>query len=464
MAIRTGPCHLPSFTSPSATPSTSPSADDHPSSSSSSSPVPGSLLGHLESLIVHDGAGSWPPTPTYVNSWPSAFAPYHTIALAAPERFVDSSELHPTCADDTLRSRIDDNRKWMAKELSDNVDIDAVMRTLPVIVETAPRLGILACLAYLAHLYRWGTLPVVRIAQDEKDMSRMPGEITGPLRYLNDVMGIKTNGGCLYTMTFLNIQPTSGIVYSNMRHLSATYPTTWDAERLNAQVFYDMECLAVPFYRAIASLPYHLDDPAPLLQEAIASMRAAFKLFADMIKEGKVKKDVWMSHAQGFHGWGVDGFDGVSGEQSIFIRTLDAFLGIPTRTRVELVEPTWFGGRIWRWWWKGGAEDDFAELPYSNDYVPAHQVAWIAAVRRENLRGKLGERPEVLDMVRQLRLWRLGHTRKAVYYEDLELPERKPMTASGGVGGGVAEDGEGGVGEMIRRLEMRLRARVEATK
>jgi hypothetical protein len=80
------------------------------------------------------------------------------------------------------------------------------------------------------------------------------------------------------------------------------------------------------------------------------------------------------------------------------------------------------------------------------------------------LRGKLGERPEVEDMVRQLRLWRLGHTRKAVYYEDLELPERKPMTASGGVWGGVAVDEEGGVGEMIRRLEMRLRARVEATR
>lgn len=80
-------------------------------------------------------------------------------------------------------------------QLSDMVELDVVMRTLPI-VETAPRLGFLACLAYLAHLYRWGTLPVVRIAQDEKEVPGMPEEIAGPLRCLNDAMGIKTNGGC----------------------------------------------------------------------------------------------------------------------------------------------------------------------------------------------------------------------------------------------------------------------------
>jgi hypothetical protein len=98
-------------------------------------------------------------------------------------------------ADDELRSRIDDNRNWMAKELSDKVDLDIVMRTLPT-VETAPRFGVLACLTYLAHLYRWGTLPVVRIAQDENQVPGMPEEIEGPLRCLNAAMGIKTNGGC----------------------------------------------------------------------------------------------------------------------------------------------------------------------------------------------------------------------------------------------------------------------------
>lgn len=100
-------------------------------------------------------------------------------------------------------------------------------------------------------------------------------------------------------MTLLNVHPTTGIVYSNMRHVAEQYPTAWDAERLNAQIFYDMERLALPLYAAIARLPGYLEDPAPLLEEAIGAIRAAFKLFADTVKEGKLKKDAWMSHAQG---------------------------------------------------------------------------------------------------------------------------------------------------------------------
>jgi hypothetical protein len=259
-------------------------------------------------------------------------------------------------------------------------------------------------------------------------------------------------------MTLLNVT-SDGIHYSNMRHLATQYPTAWDAERLNAQIFYDMERLALPLYRAISLLPTSLDDPTQLLEEAIASSRAAFRLFADTVKEGKLKKDAWMSHAQGFHGWGVDGFDGVSGDHSLFIRTLDAFLGIPVHTPAP--PATWLGS-LKNWWY--GAPSTIHEIPYSNAYLPTHQVAWIAAVRAANLRTALAHRPEIDVLVRQLKLWRLGHTRKAVYYEDLELPERRPMTASGGVMGGVSLTGEGNAGEMIRELEVRLRARVDATR
>lgn len=262
-------------------------------------------------------------------------------------------------------------------------------------------------------------------------------------------------------MTLLNVSPTNGIVYSNMRHVADQYPTAWDAERLNAQIFYDMERLALPLYRAIARLPEHMDDPAPLLEEAIASCRAAFKLFADTVKEGKLKKDAWMSHAQGFHGWGVDGYDGVSGDHSLFIRTLDAFLGIPLHT-IDPPSTTWLGSL--KNWWYGSPGHAIHEIPYSNSYLPTHQTTWIHAVRTANLRTHLASRPEIDQMVRQLKLWRLGHTRKAVYYEDLELPERRPMTASGGVMGGVSVSGEGNAGEMIQQLEVRLRARVDATR
>lgn len=70
---------------------------------------------------------------------------------------------------------------------------------------------------------------------------------------------------------------------------------------------------------------------------------------------------------------------------------------------------------------------------------------------------------EMAEMLKTFKLWRMGHTRKAVYYEDLNLPERKPMTASGGVGGGVAQEEEG-LAQMIEKLELRLKARISATK
>lgn len=260
-------------------------------------------------------------------------------------------------------------------------------------------------------------------------------------------------------MTLLNMDSESNLVYSNIRHLADRYPTAWDAERLNASIFFEMERLALPLYTAIAALP-DAKDPTPLLAQATASVRSAFQLFAQTVKEGKLKKDVWMSHAQGFHGWGVDGFDGVSGDHSLLIRTLDAFLEIPIHTSPP-PSLTWLG-TLKRWWY-GAPRHAIHEIPYSNDYLPAHQVAWLGAVRSASLRSKLGDHPEIAQLVQQLKLWRLGHTRKAVYYEDLDLPERRPMTASGGVMGGVME-GEGSAGEMIKQLEVRLRARVEATR
>lgn len=298
-------------------------------------------------------------------------------------------------------------------------------------------------------------------------------------------------------MTLLNVNPhdDDGIVYSNMRHLRDTYPDVWDAERLNALIFYDMERLALPFYRAIAELADD-DNVSPVdasrtLCTANTSLKAAFKLFFDTVREGRIKKDVWMSHAQGFHGWGLDDFDGVSGDHSLLIRTLDAFLAIPKHTIAEVPPPheregqqpsppptstSWSSWLLsWLLWRRAAAAPvtqltppppAFTEVPYSDDYLPTHQVAWIAAVRRANLRARLArDAPdELAETVRLLRLWRAAHTRKAVYYENLDLPERRPMTASGGVGGGVGDGKTEGVEEMIRKLEARLKARIEATQ
>lgn len=500
------------------------SVHDEPYSSNDIAPKLSSALSStcltstLDDMMRTEGGGSWPPKPTYRDSWPDCLHLYDHVARQAPPRFV-TPELRPNYTDAELRQRIDENRLWLEQSLA-SINVEQVMSTLPAL-EVNARLGFLACLAYLIHLYRWGTLPVVAMAQDEKKIA-FPDNINLPFRWLNHLYGIESSGGCLFTMTLVNVIPNGGhleMAYSNMRHMPQQ--SVVDAERYNAFVFYEMERISLELYRSIAQCQTYLtqgqeQQAADALKQGHVALKAAFRHFFDTLKEEKIQKEVWMSHAQGFHGWGVEDFDGVSGDHSLLIRTLDAFLDIPLRTqpgcpfataRVPVKEwdtvcpvsgasasgstpaPRAPGllSRLYNWMWPSTAapatklahvpcvgqkqmkEIQFSEVPYSNEYLPRGQVNWIRAVREARLRALASATPdspvakEMNEMLKTFKLWRMGHTRKAVYYEDLNLPERKPMTASGGVGGGVAQDGEG-LAQMMEKLEARLRARIAATK
>ncbi|CDU22602.1 uncharacterized protein SPSC_01232 [Sporisorium scitamineum] len=484
-----------------------------------SSALSGCLTSALDNMIHTEGGGSWPPKSTYRDSWPHCLHIYDQVAKQAPSRFVSPS-LRPNYTDAELRQRIDENRLWLEQSL-ESVDVQQVMAALPELDVNA-RLGFLACTAYLIHLYRWGTLPVVAMAQDEKYIA-FPATIQAPFRWLNDFYGIESSGGCLYSMTLVNVIPNGDhleMAYSNMRHMPQQ--SVVDAERYNAFVFYQMERLSLDLYRSIAQCQTLLaqgqeQQAADALKQGHVALKAAFRHFFDTLKEEKIQKQVWMSHAQGFHGWGVDEFDGVSGDHSLLIRTLDAFLDIPLRTQpgcpfatAKVPVKSWDAAvcpvsgatsgstsapsapgllsRLYNWMWpstpsapetklanvpcvgeKQMKEIRFSEVPYSNEYLPRGQVNWIRAVREARLRALAStssDSPvtlEMNEMLKTFKLWRMGHTRKAVYYEDLHLPERKPMTASGGVGGGVAQDGEG-LAQMMEKLEARLRARIAATK
>ncbi len=158
--------------------------------------------------------------------------------------------------------------------------------------------------------YRWGTLPVVAMAQDEKTLA-FPDSIQAPFRWLNDFYGIESSGGCLYSMTLVNVLPQADneleLVYSNMRHMPQQ--SVVNAERYNAFVFYEMERISLELYRSIAQCQSLMaqgqeQQAADVLKQGHAALKAAFRHFFETLKEEKIQKEVWMSHAQGFHGWG----------------------------------------------------------------------------------------------------------------------------------------------------------------
>ncbi len=155
------------------------------------------------------------------------------------------------------------------------------------------------------------------MAQDEKSI-HFPDTINAPFRWLNELYGIESSGGCLFSMTLVNVVPQGDdleLVYSNMRHMPQQ--SVVDAEKYNAFVFYEMERISLDLYRSIAQCQTYLaEGEEQQAADALKRGHVALKLPSDTslitLKEDKIKKEVWMSHAQGFHGWGVDDFDGVS--------------------------------------------------------------------------------------------------------------------------------------------------------
>ena len=80
------------------------------------------------------------------------------------------------------------------------------------------------------------------------------------------------------------------------------------------------------------------------LNTANKHLTKCFKFFYENLVNHQVSHQLWMAYVQGFHGWTLDGIDGVSGGQSLIIRALDAFLGIrpwPTPEVESLHLPRW---------------------------------------------------------------------------------------------------------------------------
>ncbi|KAL1664907.1 hypothetical protein GGF50DRAFT_101152 [Schizophyllum commune] len=436
------------------------------------------VIDRLRELIEVGGAGNWPPRATYASTWPAPLRPYESIYHAvAPHMTVAES-----CLDDAENRRtIDAFRERLRGLLEERLDLSAVEVALKVEGDekaesdqefSAPAwMGFFACIGFLRHAYRWGIVPIVREAQNEPTLE-FPRELDLPWKVLQWRFGITSPGGNLTSNVYANCDFTESrgrdtaddgplhLRYAINVALPGVHLRT---EQWNSRMFYEMEEKALPMYRLMALAIARLsptntstqpDIPGTLRALALAHtlLRSVLRFFYDNLKDENLSTPLWMAYCQGFHGWTLDGIDGVSGGLSLVIRVLDSFLGIKPFPTEEV----------------------------ESIHLPLAQRNWLNYLREFDIRKVARERgeTEVVDalekMVAQLRIWRMGHMRRMVPYEGVARPERKKMTAGksvvddqilDGYGKGRSEEGLAPEEDaMVEHLKAQLAQRLAETR
>ncbi|KAJ4470936.1 hypothetical protein J3R30DRAFT_3710892 [Lentinula aciculospora] len=368
------------------------------------------IAGCLAELLTNSG-NAWPPKATHADSWPSALKPFNVVY----QRIAPFLPVHESSLDDAENRRlINKTRALITALLEEEIHIPDVCETLEECSRydshTMPMsgwLGFYSCLASLRHAYRWGVLPVVREAQNEKTL-RFPRELDIPWPYIQRRVGITSPGGSLSSNSYYNLDARREIVYSITSGMGEEHSRT---ELWNGLLFVEVEDKALPMYCHIAQAARFLEDEdypstISILEKANEELKVAFKHFYDNMNDYNLVPSLWLPYCQGFQGWTLEGINGVSGGQNILIRTLDSFLGI----------------RPWP-----TEEEEALHLPLA-------QRNWLNCLRKFDIRTLAQEKgnEEVIKqldhLVTQLRLWRMGHMRRMQRYQ-VYRPERNKMTA-----------------------------------
>ncbi|KAF8136012.1 hypothetical protein K438DRAFT_1639546 [Mycena galopus ATCC 62051] len=391
----------------------------------------------LRDLIRLGGGGTWPPTATFEDSWPLPLRAYHHVlrgmetSLPVEESSLDHA--HNRVIIDAFRART-------RSEVGRCINIAEVERALEEWesksgVQSA-WLGFFTCISFLRHAYRWGVTPIVSEAQSENSVE-FPPELDVPWSALQRHFGISSPSGCMTSICYSNIVADNHLQYSVTAGMPEVHNST---EFWNTKLVTDMEVKILPVYHLFAQAIAFMEllDPEAArdaLKSANDVLRAALKYFFSTMVESKMSHTVWMAYVQGFQGWALEGIDGISGGQSLIFRTLDSFLSIrpwPTPEKERL-------------------------------HIPEAQRNWLNCLRDYDIRAVAKERDytqvtdELESLVKQLRLWRMGHMRRMQPYESVRRPERKTMTA--GISVVDAPDEE----QMIVHLKKELGHRLTQT-
>ncbi|KAJ5894320.1 hypothetical protein N7495_006011 [Penicillium taxi] len=290
----------------------------------------------LQSMIEVDGAGTWPPKASYRNSWPVELRPYHDI-------FIELAPLLPVMdasLDDTVnkvrRTEYQNRLRGLLQERVNIANVEGVLSSAAVksssVITNQAYNGFYACISYLRHAFRWGIVPIVKIAQQEK-IIEFPPELDLPWGFICQWYGIQSQGGNVMSNFHCNLgRDGSRLEYAINGSMPEPIPS---AEYYLVCAFTEPERRALPvYYHLIQSIIcFEVDQK----KDALSIFKeSALKVYYEYIIESRVPRGVFKAYIQGFHGWAagemVDNkyveYDGTSGAHLVLFNVLDYFLGL----------------------------------------------------------------------------------------------------------------------------------------
>lgn len=302
----------------------------------------------------------------------------------------------------------------------------------------------------LTKLCSWGTIPIVKLAQEEQVLD-FPEQLNLPWEYLKRQFGVTSPGGNVTSNYLCNFDKKAQIVYPINPDMSDTIKL---AEYHFGHVFPAMEEQALPIYHLVTkSIQQHSTGNHKSLLQTLRQLnleiRKPLKTYYETMVETKISRKVWMHYAQGFQGWAagtvdpVTGeyteYDGLSGNQLLFPQIIDAFLGL----------------------------DRYLTEENTIRYMPKRQQVFREVVREHSFRqivndaGDLEVEEEMSKIVKQMKVFRTAHRVRVRPYLSVPAPERLIMTAGKSV---LEKDEVHDYQSAIAPLDKMLADRLKATK
>ncbi|XP_013394913.1 uncharacterized protein LOC106162242 [Lingula anatina] len=268
--------------------------------------------------------GGYPPRPVF-NEWPTCCQIYQDVCLKMPEKLytLNSSEKF---------------REWMEEELS-RVDLLKVEMAITSLIDKeciSVLAGYLACLSYLAHAYRWGTVPTTSLER-ERSTLEFPDCLWNPFKKVNDYFGLPYRGNHFSLMACNAIYDESG------SPVSMKFKWNYDPEIANQESNFMLlmakaECEAPHTLNSLAEYLDLLqtfttsDDRNGVEQQMIEKVYLAKRHLSALLRQANkimddsfISREVFAPHIQGMIAWGLDTDIGSSAAENLIFQTLNVF-------------------------------------------------------------------------------------------------------------------------------------------